>query len=113
MTIAAGALDRRVIIERTASPSVQSPSGQPVEIWEVLVGPVWASIAPLRGSERSADPNVSAHEEVEIRLRWSSAVANVDPKDRVAHRNQLYDILAVHEIGRREGLRIIARRKAD
>ena len=112
MTINAGRLDRRITIERADAPS-QSASGEPQLVWAALAGPLWAEIVPVRGSEGQAEPGRAAHQDVEITIRHSAAVADVNPKDRVNHRGELFDILELHEIGRRVGLRLIARRKAD
>jgi hypothetical protein len=60
------------------------------------------------------------------RARWSSDIADITPLDRIVFPTVLdtspptpvpstsvYDILEVHEIGRREGFKIIAVRRAD
>lgn len=116
-----GRLDRRITIQRKTV--TQSLSGEPVETWANLVDR-WASIVPARGDERFAAPQIEASEQVEFVLRWSQLVADLTPLDRIvypavedaspappiSHAN-LYDIQAVHELGRREGLRLIAVRR--
>jgi head-tail adaptor len=112
-----GTLDRRIVLQRHAS--TLTPSGQPFETWEA-VATRWASVGPLTGAERFATPQLTAKEVVEIRLRWSAATADLHPGDRIVFPSgadpdstptAVYDILAVHELGRREGHRVIAERQ--
>ncbi len=90
----------------------QSDSGQPTETWAALAT-VWGSLSPLKGYERTASPGHAAHEDVAIQIRWATDWADLNPKDRAICQGVTYDLLAVHEIGRRQGMKIIARRKAD
>lgn len=96
-----------------------------IETWTSLVHGRRASITPAKGSERFADPQRVAKELVEIRIRWSTGLADLratdrviypppsDPNDQSPATSRIYDILAVNQIGRREGLAIIAERRAD
>ena len=120
----AGSLDRRVTLMRKTE--TQSPSGEPIVAWGILAASRAASVAPVSGSERSVAPQVVAQEQVEFRVRWSSDIADLTPRDRIVYPaldpeepaaeipdTHIYDLLAVHEIGRREGLRLIAYRRTD
>jgi SPP1 family predicted phage head-tail adaptor len=121
----AGRLDRRITIQRKASSL--SPSGQENETWSDLAARRWASVQPVSGDERFSAPQYFARQQVEFVVRWSSAVADLRPTDRIVYpsipesspppaqipNSTIYDVLAVHEVGRREGLRIIAVRRAD
>lgn len=119
-----GRLDRLVTIQRHST--TPSDSGEPVETWAV-VGALrqYASMAPVRGEERfvRSDQRVGL-DQIEFIIRYSSDVAELEPKDRVIYpaleassdtptTRAIYDILAVHEVGRRQGLRIITERRAD
>ena len=116
----AGRLDRKITIQRKTGDV--SPSGEPVEAWGALVTR-WASMAPVRGDERFSSPQVVANEQIEWRLRWDLALADLSPQDRIVYpaidpaaepvTRSVYEILAVHEIGRREGLQIITTRRPD
>jgi SPP1 family predicted phage head-tail adaptor len=120
-----GRLDRRIDIERKTV--TQSPSGQPIETWSKIVARRAASVSPLRGDERFAADQYIARQQVEFRIRYSSTVADISPLDRiiyppdedspadspVATDVQIYDIMEVSEIGRREGLRILAARRVE
>ena len=120
----AGRLDRRITIQRKSA--AQDDAGEPIEAWTTLVGPRWASVVPAKGDERFAAPAYAAKEQVEFQVRWSQDVASLTPLDRIVYpavedtsppaaidAASVYDILAVHEIGRREGLRILTFRRAD
>lgn len=129
----AGRLDRTISILRKRL--ALSPSGDQVESWEPIVISRAASIAPLSGDERFTSEQYVALEQAEFRIRWSAEVADINPLDRIvspalrlselegspagivtddsiADRRQ-YDVMAVHELGRREGLRILAARRVD
>ena len=118
----AGRLDRMITIQRKTE--TQSDSGFPVEEWSNLVARRPASMSPVKGDERYGGEQYVAEEQTEFRVRYSSNIAALTPQDRIiepalqadspsAETRRVYDVLAVHEIGRREGLRIIASRRAD
>ena len=106
----AGRLDRRIRIERKAV--TYSPSGAPLEAWSTLATR-WAEARPLDGTERFSEPQLLAQGFTTFRIRWSSSVSDVDPLDRAIFDGRVYDIMAVREIGRREGLEIDAVYRAD
>jgi len=117
-----GALDRRVTVQRLSS--TQSPSGQPIEGWAAIGGARWAQRFPVAGEERFSGEQLAAKEQVEFRLRWSDDLADLQPADRVVEpagdastdpvpTRSIYDIIAVHEIGRHEGLRVLTARRSD
>jgi SPP1 family predicted phage head-tail adaptor len=118
----AGPLDRRIVLQRFTA--TQSPSGQPIETWTAFGGERWAMRLPVVGAERYGTEQLAAKEQVEFRIRWVDAIADLQPADRLIEpasdasmspipTRSLYDIIAVHEIGRREGLRVITARRAD
>lgn len=118
----AGRLDRRIRIERKSVS--QSESGDPIETWSTLAER-YASAGPVSGSERFSQPQILAEQQTEFQVRWSGDIADLSPQDRIVYPipapdspavtpdASIYDIAAVHEIGRREGLRVIAVRRAD
>ena len=106
----AGLMDRRITLQRKSS--TPSSSGDPVVTWAALAT-VWANVSPVRGDERFTDPQYAAKEQTDFRIRYSSDVADLSPLDRILYQSATYDILAVHELGRRETLQIIAFRRAD
>jgi head-tail adaptor len=120
----AGKLDRFITIQRMTSS--QSDSGAVIETWSDLVARRPASYAPVRGEERVAvGTQVAASAQVDFRIRYFVDVADLGPLDRVIYpapsadspgdftSSEVYDILAVQEIGRRKELQIIAVRRPD
>jgi head-tail adaptor len=115
----AGTLDRRITIQRKSD--TPSTDGHPVETWSNLVARRWASVMPTGGDERFTDPQYAAKEQTTFHIRWSQDVADLSPLDRIVYPatdgtpapNTVYDILAVHELGRRETLQIVTFRRAD
>jgi SPP1 family predicted phage head-tail adaptor len=118
-----GRLDRKIRIQR-ATVTVDDAGGA-VETWSDLVASRWASVDPVSGDERFSVPEIGAKQQTEFQIRWSSNVAGITPKDRIVYPvpasgspetildASIFDIAAVHEIGRREGLRIVAIRRTD
>jgi head-tail adaptor len=119
-----GRLDRKITIQRKAV--TFADDGSEVEAWTDLAANRWASVSPVSGDERFQQPQLLARQQVEFQIRWSSDTADLNPKDRIVFPPvaetspptaipdaSIYDIVEVHEIGRREGLKIIAVRRAD
>jgi head-tail adaptor len=117
-----GALDRRIVVQRYST--TQSPSGMPIEQWSVLGPQRWAPRFPVSGTERITAGQLAAKEQVEFRLRWSDDLADLQPADRLVEpaddasnspppTRSIYDIIAVFEVGRREGLRVLTVRQSD
>lgn len=120
----AGRLDRLITIQRKTS--TVSDSGAMVETWTTLVERRAAGYRPLKGDERFTGEQLVGQEQVEFRIRYSANVAALTQQDRVVYpaladespedepdTRNIYDVLAVHEIGRREGLLIITQRRSD
>ena len=118
-----GKLDRRITIMRATES--QSASGEPQIVWSILAGR-WASVRPLSGSERWAAPQVIAQDQVEFQVRWSADILDLTPRDRIVYPaldvgdpldeipdTHIYELLAVNEVGRREGFKLIATRRTD
>jgi SPP1 family predicted phage head-tail adaptor len=80
--------------------------------WATLAT-VWASRQDIRDSERVAAQEVGADITTRFQIRYSSEVAGVNPKDRINFDGSIYEIVAVKEIGRREGLELTAAARTD
>lgn len=117
----AGRLDRRVAVQRLTTTA--SGSGEPLETWGTIGGiDRWASKSPITGIERYGSQQLEAKEQLEFRLRWADELANLQPADRIIEPaadalattipgRSIYDIYAVLEINRHEGLRVLATRR--
>jgi head-tail adaptor len=111
-------LDRRVAFQQSSKS--YSPSGELIEGWATLAER-WANVHPLLGDERSADSQWVAREQVQFTVRWDSTLQGISPLDRVVFpasdagaspevKRSIYDIFAVHELGRHTALQIMAAR---
>jgi len=106
----AGRLDRRITIMR-ASLSANALN-EHEETW-LDIATVWASKEDISDSERIRAQEVSAEITTRFQIRHSSAVADVNPKDRVRFEGRVYDVYGVKEIPYRAGLEITATARAD
>lgn len=119
-----GKLDRKITILRKTE--TLSSSGDPIELWAPTIRRRSASVWPLKGSEKFATAEKIATEQLDVRIRYSSDVADITPLDRIiypalvvgedpddAPARTVLDIIEVQEINRREGIKIIAVRRPD
>lgn len=106
----AGGLDRRIVIERVSV--TYDEFNAPVEQWSTLAT-VWASKVDVKDGERFRADAVSSEITTRFRIRYSTTVADVSPRDRISYDGRLYDIVAVKEVGRREGIEITASARND
>jgi head-tail adaptor len=117
--VKAGWLDRRCAVQRVTV--TQSPSGEPIETWTTLsIRP--CSYNPLGGDERFNADQYVARQQVEFIIRFADAISDINPLDRIvfpasvvanAVTGNLYDIMAVDEINRRDCFRVLSARRAD
>lgn len=121
----AGRLDRLITIQRKTV--TQSDSGEPVEVWTTIAARRSAAIwTPQAGEETFREPHLVARQKLEWLIRYSSDVAALTPLDRIVYpalseaspedvpdERNIYDVVAVHELGRRDGLRIVTARRPD
>jgi head-tail adaptor len=112
-----GQLDKRIALQRkTTTPS---DSGQPQDSWNTTAER-WADKRPVAGIERYGGEQLEAREQVEFRLRWSTDIADLQPADRIIEPatdaaappiRSIYEVIAVLELGRHEGFRVITARR--
>ena len=111
MGMDAGGMDRRIRIERSA----EGDDGyNTTEVWETLVE-VWASYRPSAGREAREALGREATLPATFRMRWSRVTAGLTAADRLyeiingARFGPVFDIKSPPvEIGRREGIEIVA-----
>lgn len=108
----AGPLDRRITIERFTES--RNEWNEPVFTWLPLTT-VWANSRDASAGESYRAQSVSAEITTRFTIRYSSQVADVNPKDRIVYEGRLYNITAVREAkdGRRVALEIDAVARAD
>lgn len=101
MAMRAGRMDRRIVIQSVSR--VQDASGEPLESWSTLAT-VWAAVSPIRGNERFVDSQEKAERTTRFRIRYRS---DVTADNRISYDGNIYDIEAVIELSRQEGLEIL------
>ncbi|MCK9497108.1 MAG: phage head closure protein [Dehalococcoidia bacterium] len=99
----AGRLDRRITLQRFTA--TQDAYGEPIETWADYVT-VWARVEPLRGRERFEAQREHAEVDTRFHLRYRD---DLTVEDRITYEGDLYDIEAILETGRHEGLEILGR----
>lgn len=99
-----GRLDRRIVIERF---TLVDDGMNEVEQFAELAT-VWASYTPAKGSERFELAGREAMVPVMFGIRWQPWSPQINPKDRIVYNGQVFNLTAVTEIGRREGLELYA-----
>lgn len=117
----AGKFDRRITIRRQAQvrdangDPVKDGYGHPVLEWQDMTT-VAAAKMDIRDAERIAAQQVGSTVTSRFVIRWSERVDDLTPADRLrypADDGRDHNIVAVKEIGRREGLEITAAVRTD
>jgi SPP1 family predicted phage head-tail adaptor len=107
----AGRLNRRVTLERATVS--QDAMNEDVLTWSQLAT-VWASYEPVRDGERFRAGETAAGLSARFVIRWSSQVADLNPKDRLIFEGVTHEIVAVKEHGgRKVGIEISCVGRAD
>ena len=99
-----------------------SPSGEQIVDWVILERRRPAFVAPVRGEERFSTPQELATSQVEIKIRYSTNVADLNPGDhRIIYPafaadedlepvvRRVYDILDIAEISPDAGFSIFVK----
>ena len=100
----AGTLDRRVVIE--TSVETQDTTGAPVSAWSTFAA-VWASRRDTTGRERVLAGAETAMADAVYRIRW---LPGVTAKMRLIEGPNVWDIVALAELGRHVGLELTCTR---
>lgn len=116
--INAGQLDRLISIQRRTD--TRDDHGEPIATWSRIGRKRWAQYRPMSGNERYVADQFVALEQVEFQVRWAKDLEDLNPKDRIIYPatdtitdRQIYEIMGVLEIGRREGFRIMTARRQE
>jgi len=102
--LAAGKLDRRIDLQQAAVS--RDASGGAVETWSTFAS-AWASARPLSGRALQAAQQRASSADTIFELRHR---ADISEAARILHRGEIYQILWIDDIGRGEGLHILAQR---
>lgn len=98
-----GKLDRKIRIERDEG-ATQDSLGAQVESWDKLRD-CWANVVPVNGAEVFRSGKDTASQAARFFVRYFSGLSE---KDRISFEGKTWDIIYFREVGRREGLEIVA-----
>lgn len=109
----AGNLDRRIVIRRDFG-TTTGPFNEHIEDWQDLAT-VWAKRTDASANESYRAQEVGAQISARFMIRYSSQVADVNPKDRIACGGREYNITGAREPEgtRNEWIEIDAVARAD
>ena len=103
----AGEMDREITIEQDTG-TTSDAVGEPIANWTEFAKPR-AKVSPTAGREGFDAGQYQATADTEFRIYW---LAGVSVKMRIVYDDARYNILDIRELGRREGLIIVAQRVA-
>ncbi len=106
----AGRLDRRVELRRATT--TYDSFNAPISTWATLQK-VWAEAKPVLDGEKQQAGQTLASKSYRFTIRYSTDVADLDPRDRLLFDGRTYEINAVKEMDRRRWLEITATAKAE
>ncbi len=104
----AGRLDRRIDLQRQ-EPSLDG-AGAKVKTWQTFAASIPARVRPTQGREQVLEGERQARTDREFEIRFRT---DVTPKVRILYQERAFDVLDVQEIGRRAGLLIQAKARAE
>ena len=104
----AGRMDRLITLK--AKVVTTNDFGEEIEEWQD-VGTIWAERLELRGNERWNAMQTVANITCKYRIRWRDDIGPLNML--VDADNREYDIHAVLEVGRREGLELLVKARGE
>ncbi|MDP2358015.1 MAG: phage head closure protein [Beijerinckiaceae bacterium] len=110
MSIEAGKLDRRIVIQRATVTT--NALNEEVQSWAPLIT-VWAGKREVSDRERFAANEIGAEVTTRFTIRWSTQAGAVDARDRILYDGRVYNIHHAKEIGRRDGIEITAAARSE
>lgn len=106
-----GKLDRRVRIEQLST--TKNGVGEEIQTWSEL-STIWAERSPQGVVQKFNTQQQYAEVDAVFKTRWYPWSDTLDPiKHRLKYRDRIYDIQGTEEIGRRDGLMILTKARAD
>lgn len=108
-----GERDRRITLEQRPVEDTADTSGVPIDgPWTTLASDVPAAKSGISGYERFKADQLSARADVRFEIGWRE---DMDPNTldvpklrRIVHDGRTYDITSGDEIGRRDGIELMA-----
>lgn len=103
--------DRKITLQRKTV--TQNDLGEEVETWTDLATDIWAEKSYRGASEGVQAAEIAAVRALRFVIRWDPGWADVSPLDRLIHDGVTHDIYEVNEIGRRDGIEMFVRARAE
>jgi len=100
----AGELDKRIALLRKAT--ARDGKGSQIGDFVSFEGDLPAAVKTMQGRDDENGGQISNDHQVLIKIRFRT---DLNERDRILYNEKQYDIQSIQEIGRREGLRIVAR----
>lgn len=104
MPLRAGSMDAQITLQ--SATEAQDVYGEPIKTWANLgTNPtVWAEVLPPTGQEQFDAQQINALAHTTFRIRWRT---DLNVEMRVVYDSVPYDIHAINELRRREGLELV------
>jgi len=101
----AGKLDRRITFQSLTRN--RDTYGAEVASWaNIAIAPtVWANVMELKGKEKFEAAQITSFADLRIRIRFRS---DLNERLRISYQSRFYDIHSITEMGRKDGLEILA-----
>jgi SPP1 family predicted phage head-tail adaptor len=106
----AGFLDRRITLQRATTE--RNWFNETIETWNTLAA-VYANKADASASESYRAQEVGADITARFTIRYSTSVADLNPRDRLSFDGLLYNITGVREKQRKRWIEIDCVARAD
>lgn len=104
-------LDRKITLQRATF--TQNDFGEQIATGWADLATVWGSKKDVSDGERLQAGELTADRVTRFQIRYDSAWSDLSPVDRLSFESRTYEIQAVKEIGRREGIEITAAARAE
>ena len=98
----AGLLTKRITIQEFSES--QNDYGEPVKSWSTFATK-WAKVTDVSGKEEFRNFQTTASTLTQFRIRHKTGITT---KMRISYNSEFYNILSIAEIGRKEGLNLLA-----
>jgi len=96
-------LDRRISVE-TKSTSLDA-NGDRVDTWTTILSSIPANVAPTGGKEFIRATRMFETASAVFMIRYRT---NITQRDRILYNGRYYNIISIDEMGRKDGLLIVA-----
>lgn len=110
----ASQLDRYIVIQQ--KDGSQNPDGSYANVWATVYS-VWANVVESASNEMIRARSLYSELTAIFTIRWRSSTTDehcgVNSKMRIIHHGQVYEILGVENVGRKQFIRIFTKKYSD